>query len=82
MIKTELLQDGRLIRHYSDTPGMGLLQEDTGIEYSEAVDLNPTNHTYREIPMEQPEQETETERLTRENAEMRQALNTLGVQTE
>ena len=52
MIKTEILENGRLIRHYSDMPNMGLLQVDTGVEYAEAVDVNPTNHVYEEIPME------------------------------
>ena len=67
MLKTELLQDGKLIRTYSDTPGLGLLQTDTGIKYSEAVDLNPTAHTYKEIPMEAPQEDPEG--IMREKAE-------------
>ena len=61
MIKTELLQGGKLIRTYSDTPGMGLLQTDTGIQYSDAVDLNPCPHTYQEIPMESAEDPAQAE---------------------
>ena len=52
MVKTEILESGRLIHTYSDTPGMGLLQTDTGVEYADAVDLYPTVHSYVEIPME------------------------------
>ena len=47
MIKTELLKDGTLIRHYSDK-GMKLLQVETGIIYDEAVDLMPCKYTYEE----------------------------------
>ena len=55
MIQIELLQDGRLIRHYSDT-GMMLLQIETGIEYSDAVDVVPCRYTYKETdkPAEAP----------------------------
>lgn len=47
MIKTELLQDGTLIRHYSNN-GMKLLQVETGVEYDEAVDVIPCRYTYEE----------------------------------
>ena len=47
MIKTELLQDGALIRHYSDQ-GMKLRQVETGIEYDEAIDIVPCKYTYEE----------------------------------
>lgn len=47
MIQTELLRDGTLIRHYSDS-GKMLLQIETGIEYSEAVDVVPCRYTYEE----------------------------------
>lgn len=47
MIQTELLKDGTLIRHYSDA-GMMLKQVETGIEYSEAVDVVPCRYTYEE----------------------------------
>lgn len=47
MIQTELLQDGRLIRHYSDS-GMMILQVETGIEYEEAVDVVPCRFSYEE----------------------------------
>lgn len=54
MIKTEKLQNGKLIRHYSDA-GMTILQVETGIEYEDAVDIIPCAYTYMETdhPIEQ-----------------------------
>ncbi|MBQ3529533.1 MAG: hypothetical protein IJA47_03465 [Oscillospiraceae bacterium] len=70
MIKTELLKDGTLIRHYSDS-GMKLLQAETGIMYDEAIDIVPCQYTYEEteIPVEQDEL-----------ADAINALNILGVE--
>ena len=58
MIKTEYLKNETLIRHYSDA-GMHILQNETGIEYSDAVDLVPCQYTYTETsnPIEQDEPE-------------------------
>lgn len=70
MIKTELLQDGTLIRHYSDI-GMKLLQVETGIEYDEAVDVIPCQYTY---------EETENPLEDNELADAIRALNVLGVE--
>ena len=47
MIKTELLKDGTLIRHYSDS-GMKLLQVETDIVYDEAIDIVPCQYAYEE----------------------------------
>ena len=47
MIKTELLKDGALIRHYSDKC-MKLKQVETGIVYDEAIDIIPCEFTYEE----------------------------------
>lgn len=47
MILTELLNDGTLIKHYSDK-GVMLLQNETGIKYSDPVDLVPCAFTYSE----------------------------------
>ena len=47
MIKTELLNEGKFIRHYSDL-GYMVLQNETGIEYSEAIDIIPCQYTYSE----------------------------------
>lgn len=47
MIKTEYLNEGTLIKQYSDS-GFMLLQEDTGAKYAEAIDIVPCPHTYVE----------------------------------
>lgn len=47
MLQTELLNNGTLIRHYSDS-GKTLLQIETGIEYAEAIDVVPCRYTYEE----------------------------------
>lgn len=47
MIKTELLNDSKLIRHYSDK-GVLLLQIETGVKYADPVDVVPCRYTYEE----------------------------------
>lgn len=47
MIKIEFLNDGTLIKHYSDA-GFMLLQVETGIKYADPVDLVPCRYTYEE----------------------------------
>ena len=47
MIKTEYLNDGTLIKHYSDA-GYMLLQNETGIKYADPVDIVPCRYTYTE----------------------------------
>lgn len=47
MIQTEYLNDGTLIKHWSDA-GMMLLQVETGSKYSDPVDLVPCKYTYEE----------------------------------
>ena len=47
MIKTEFLNEGTLIKHYSDA-GFMLLQVETGIKYSDPVDIVPCRYTYEE----------------------------------
>ena len=47
MIKTEFLNEGTLIKHYSDA-GFMLLQVETGIKYSNPVDVVPCRYTYEE----------------------------------
>ncbi len=56
MIKTELLKDGTLIHHYSDKE-MKLLQVETGMVYTDAIDVVPCQYTYEETdtPIEQDE---------------------------
>lgn len=60
MIKTEYLHDDTLIRHYSDA-GFMLLQNETGIKYSDPVDVVPCRYTYTETD-ELIETEEETEK--------------------
>jgi hypothetical protein len=47
MILTEYLNDGTLIKHYSDK-GYMLLQVETGAMYAEPVDVVPCRYTYEE----------------------------------
>jgi hypothetical protein len=47
MIITEILNDGVLIKHYSDQ-GFMLLQNETGLKYLEPIDINPCSYTYIE----------------------------------
>ena len=47
MILTELLNDGTLIKHYSDK-GVLLLQNETGVKYADPVDVYPCPYTYTE----------------------------------
>ena len=47
MILTEYLNNETLIRHYSDQ-GFLLLQNETGIKYSDPVDVVPCLYTYTE----------------------------------
>ena len=54
MVVTELLDDGRRIRHYSDS-SFKIEQVETGIIYDDAVDNVPCAYTYKEtkIPVYQ-----------------------------
>lgn len=47
MIQTEFLNNGTLIKHYSDA-GYMLLQVETGIKYSDPIDVVPCRYTYEE----------------------------------
>lgn len=47
MIQTEFLNDGTLIRHYSDA-GYMLLQNETGMKYADPIDIVPCQYTYSE----------------------------------
>ena len=53
MVKTELLNNGKFILHYSDENKM-LRQVETGELYGEAVDIVPCKFTYEEtgIPVD------------------------------
>ncbi len=47
MIQTEYLNDGTLIKHYSDA-GFMLLQNETGVKYADPIDAVPCQYTYTE----------------------------------
>lgn len=56
MIEIRYLNDRKLIQHYSDR-GMMLLQNETGIKYSDPIDAFPCRFTYTETdePIEKEE---------------------------
>ena len=60
MIKTEYLNNGTLIKHYSDK-GVLLLQNETGNKYSDPIDIVPCQYTYSETdePIETEEETNE-----------------------
>ena len=62
MVQFEYLNDGTLIRHYSDA-GFMLLQNETGITYADPVDVVPCRYTYTETdePVETNEEFTDAE---------------------
>lgn len=53
MIKTEYVENGERIRHYSNI-GMQIRQVETGIIYEDAVDVLDAGYTYEEtdLPIE------------------------------
>ena len=77
MIQTEYLNDGTLIKHYSDA-GFLLLQNETGIKYSDPIDAVPCQYTYTETdePIEQPEENIEPEIIPEEpEAELEEEID-------
>jgi hypothetical protein len=60
MIQIEYLNEGTLIKHYSDQ-GFLLLQKETGAKYSDPIDIVPCPYTYTETdePAEVEEEEEE-----------------------
>lgn len=70
MIKTEYLNNGIFIKHYSDS-NMMLIQNETGLMYSDPIDLVPCQYTYSEtdISCDAEEQEEIEENLENENIE-------------
>lgn len=55
MLKSELLNNGEFIRHYSDNNKM-IIQKETGILYEEAVDIYPCPYIYEETEQEVQEE--------------------------
>ena len=58
MIIEEFLNDGTLVKHYSDK-GYLLLQNETGAKYSDPIDVVPCRYTYTETdePIETDDEE-------------------------
>lgn len=79
MILTEYLKDGTLIKHYSDK-GVLLLQNETGLMYSDPVDAVPCRYTYTEtdIPIEEEPEEENSDEATIED--YKDALGEFGVE--
>lgn len=76
MIKTEYLNDGTLIKHYSDA-GFMLLQVETGIKYSDPVDVVPCRYTYEETDEKIDSEDTNPNEAT--IADYQDALGEFGV---
>ena len=68
MILTEYLNNGTLIKHYSDK-GYLLLQNETGAKYTNPVDIVPCPYTYTETD-EFPEGDGNEEITDEELADM------------
>lgn len=66
MIITEYLNENKLIKHYSDKKVL-LLQIETGMKYSEPIDVVPCRYTYEETD-EPIETDGETAEFTAEEA--------------
>jgi hypothetical protein len=64
MIKTEFLNDGKLIKHYSDS-GVMLLQVETNMMYADPIDVVPCRYTYTEtdVPIYDGNEETDGEMI-------------------
>lgn len=62
MIQVEYLNNGTLVKHFSDT-GMLLLQNETGALYPEPIDIVPCPYAYTETdePIEVEGEDEETE---------------------
>lgn len=60
MIKTEMLRDNTLIKHYSDE-GWMLQQVETGVMYADPVDIYPCPFTYVETDVKVETEEGEEE---------------------
>jgi hypothetical protein len=56
MILTEYLNEGTLIKHYSDQKFL-LLQNETGAKYFEPIDIVPCPYTYTETDEREEENE-------------------------
>jgi hypothetical protein len=77
MILTEFLNDGTLIKHYSDA-GFMLLQVETGAKYSDPIDVVPCRYTYEETDEKIDSEEVNSNEATVEDYQ--DALGEFGVE--
>lgn len=77
MILTEFLNDGTLIKHYSDA-GFMLLQVETGDKYSDPIDVVPCRYTYEETDEKIDSEEVDSDEATVEDYQ--DALGEFGVE--
>ena len=63
MIQVEYLNEGTLIKHYSDK-GFLLLQQETGIKYADPIDVVPCRYTYIETNEREDVEEGDDEEIT------------------
>ena len=60
MIQVEYLNNGALIKHFSDANVM-LLQSETGLLYSDPIDAVPCRYTYSETDIQIEDEAVESE---------------------
>lgn len=79
MILTELLNEGTLIKHYSNSGYVLLLQNETGEKYADPIDIVPCVYTYTETdePVEVDEEVYDENEATVEDYQ--NALREVGV---
>lgn len=77
MILTEYLNDGTLIKHYSDQKFI-LLQNETGAKYFEPIDMVPCVYTYTETDEREESDEVDESEAT--VADYQNALGEFGVE--
>lgn len=63
MIQVEYLNEGTLIKHYSDK-GFMLLQQETGIKYTDPIDVVPCRYNYIETNEREEIKEEDDEEVT------------------
>ena len=68
MIQVEYLNDGTLVKHYSDK-GYLLLQNETGTKYSDPIDAVPCQYTYTETDIAEIQAKIDEQYIAEETIE-------------
>lgn len=76
MIVTEYLNDGTLIKHYSDQKFL-LLQNETGAKYLEPIDAVPCAYTYTETDEIEREPEDDENEFSEDEISGKELLSML-----